>query len=87
MNGHRSVSNCKAFVFSVFKRKAVRNINGGSSFARDRRYAEERLMLGHRLGLGEQLVEGRMLPVCAVRRQGEFNVAREIETAGCEWTD
>ena len=38
-------------------------------------------MFRHRLGLDEQLVEGRMLPVCVVRRQREFNVAREIETA------
>ena len=41
-------------------------------------------MFRRRLGLDEQLVEGRMLPVCVVRRQGEFNVAREIETAGPE---
>ena len=39
-------------------------------------------MFRHRLGLDEQLVEGHMLPVGVVRRQREFNVAREIETAG-----
>ena len=41
-------------------------------------------MFRHRLGLDEQLVEGRMLPVCVVRRHREFNVAGEIEAAGAK---
>ena len=39
-------------------------------------------MFRDRFCLDEQLIEDRMLPVCVVRRQREFNVAREIETAG-----
>jgi len=66
----------------VFKRKAVRNINGWVVFGARSAVREEGVMFRHRLGSDEQLVEGRMLPVCVVRRQREFNVAREIETAG-----
>src|SRR4030043_2490402 len=72
----------QGFVPSVFKRKAVRNINGWVVFRARAGVREERLMFRDRLGLDEKLVEGRMLPVCVVRRQREFNVAREIETAG-----
>src|SRR5512136_1133097 len=72
----------QGFVLGVFKRKAVRNINGWVVFRARSAVREERLMFRDRLGLDEQLVEGRMLPVCVVGRQREFNVAREIETAG-----
>ena len=41
-------------------------------------------MFRDRFGLDEQLVECRMLQVCVVRRQREFNVAREIEPAGAK---
>ncbi len=41
-------------------------------------------MLRHRLGLDEQLVEGRMLQVRPVRRQGELDVAGEIQAAGAD---
>ena len=71
----------QGFVLSVFKRKAVGNVNGWVVFRARATVREERLMFRHRLGLDEQLVEGRMLPVCVVRRQREFNVAREIQTA------
>src|SRR3990172_5983469 len=74
----------QGFVLGVFKRKAVRNVNGWVVFRARAAVREERLMFRYRLGLGEQLVEGRMLPVCVERRQREFNVAREIETAGAK---
>ena len=41
-------------------------------------------MLRDRLGLDEQLVEGRVLEVRAVRRQGELDVAGEIQAAGAD---
>jgi len=48
--------------------------------------SKERMFLRHGLSLNEQLVESRMLPVCVMRRQGEFDVARQIETAGPQGT-
>jgi hypothetical protein len=72
----------QGFILSVFNRKAVRNINGWVIFRARSAVREERAMFRDRFCLDEQLIEGRMLPVCVVRRQREFNVAREIETAG-----
>jgi len=72
----------QGFALGVFKRKTVPNINEWIVFSARSAASKERLIFRHRLGLDEQLVEGRMLPVGAVRRQGKFNVAREIETAG-----
>jgi hypothetical protein len=71
----------QGFLLGVFTRKAVRNINGGVVFPARAAVREERLMLRHCLGLDEQLIEGRMLPICVVRRHREFNVAR-IEATG-----
>ena len=47
---------------------------------------QERLLLRYRLGLDEQFVEGRMLPVGVVRRHREFNITGEIEAAGAKGT-
>ena len=41
-------------------------------------------MLRHRLGLDEQLVEGRVLEIRAVRRHGKLDVAGEIQPAGAD---
>src|SRR5512143_1988719 len=71
----------QGFVLGVFKRKAVRNVNGWVVFRARSAVREEGLMFRHRFGLDEQLVECRMLPVCVMRCQREFNVACEIETA------
>ncbi len=59
---------------------------GGSPSCRGRRKARSASLFGHRLSLDEQFVERRMLPVCVVRRQREFDVARQIELAGPERT-
>src|SRR5665647_633853 len=58
------------------------NINGWVVFCARPAVREKGLMFGHRFGLDEQLVEGRMLPVDVVRRERELNVARQVEMAG-----
>jgi hypothetical protein len=76
----------QGFALGVFKRKAVRHINRWVVFPTRSAVREERLLLRNRLGLDEQLVEGRMLPVCVVRRQRKFNVTRQLEPAAARGT-
>jgi len=66
----------------VFKRQAGAQHKWVGRLRARSAVREERLLFRHRLGLDKQLVEGRMLPVYVVRRQGEFYVAREIENGG-----
>ena len=69
------------FTGGLFKRKAVRDIDGRFAIIARTAVGQERLLSGQRLGLDEQLVERRMLTIRIVRRQGEFNVTRQVEPA------
>jgi hypothetical protein len=72
----------QGFTFGVLQREAVRDIDGWIVAAARSAVGQERPLFRQRLGLDEQLVERRMLPVRVVRRQRQFNVARQLEPAG-----
>ena len=70
----------------VFKRKAVPDAHRGIALLAGPPVRKNRVLSRYRLRLNEKLIESGMLPVSIVRRHREFNVTRQIETAGPEGT-
>src|SRR5208283_2365868 len=69
-------------ILIVFSAEAMGHKDGQVALPAGPAVRKERVMLRHRLGPDEKLVEGRMLQVCPVRRHGELDVAGELEPAG-----
>ena len=66
--------------------EAVGDINGRVVSAAWTAVGQERPLFRQGLGPDEQLVERRMLTIRTVRRQREFHITRQIETAAAQGT-